>query len=98
MNLNELRELAEDKAVEFFTADRLDHYEERLVARRNLEHLTQGGLIQAIHGLHRLRKKLETELAETKREHDLVFQRLAAEAKTLYESIMDAANENENND
>lgn len=35
------------------------------------------------------------ELHELKTRRDLIFERLAAEAKTLYEAIMDAANENE---
>lgn len=62
LNLKELGELAEGKAVEFLNEQRLDDMEERYNNGRIYKHDTNV-LIQAVRGLQRKRRLLEDILA-----------------------------------
>ena len=53
MNLDELRELVEDKAIEFLSEARLQHIEADVIAGKRLHRLTASALIQAVSGLRR---------------------------------------------
>jgi hypothetical protein len=68
MNLKELGEHVEDKAVEYFNIVRLEDIRERLLADRKIPKLTIGGLIQAINGLHRQLRAVVKERDELRSE------------------------------